>query len=109
MLLEVAVNGARAPGEHPALPMTPDALAEAIRAARGAGAGAAHLHVRGADGRESLAGRDVAATLESVRARLWLASARRQHRRLDRSGPGRAHRGRASMADPAGLRLRQLR
>lgn len=68
MLLEVAVNGARAPGEHPALPMTPDALAEAIRAARGAGAGAAHLHVRGADGRESLAGRDVAATLESVRA-----------------------------------------
>ena len=68
MRLKAAINGGRRPEEHPALPVTPVAMAEAARAAREAGADAIHLHVRDAAGAESLAARDVAAVLEAVRA-----------------------------------------
>ena len=68
MLLEVAVNGAREPREHRALPILPEQVAEAIRAARAAGAGAAHFHVRGPDGRGSLDPASVAAAVTAVRA-----------------------------------------
>lgn len=67
MRLKAAINGASAPGTHPALPITPDELATAARSARAAGADAIHLHVRDASGAESLAGGDVAATLTAVR------------------------------------------
>jgi uncharacterized protein (DUF849 family) len=67
MLLQAALNGARAPAEHPALPVHPDQLAAAARSAVAAGAGAVHFHVRAPDGRESLAAADVARAVTAVR------------------------------------------
>lgn len=67
-LLQVALNGARHPAEHPALPVAPEQLAAAAADAVVAGAGAIHFHVRGPDGRESLAADDLAAALGRVRA-----------------------------------------
>jgi uncharacterized protein (DUF849 family)/GNAT superfamily N-acetyltransferase len=68
VLLKVAINGARAPEEHTALPVRPAEQAVSAAAALRAGAGAVHLHVRGPDGRESLSAADVDATLSAVRA-----------------------------------------
>lgn len=68
MLLKACLNGARPVGAHPALPVTPDALAEAARRAVAAGAGAIHLHPRGDDGAESLDGAAVGAAVAAVRA-----------------------------------------
>jgi uncharacterized protein (DUF849 family) len=68
MLLKAALNGARAPAEHPALPVLPQQLAAASTAAVAAGAGAVHLHVRGQTGEESLDAGPVADTLLVVRA-----------------------------------------
>lgn len=68
MRLKAAINGAAASGMHPALPVTPEEIAEAARSARAAGADAIHLHVRDASGAESLAGDDVAAVLTATRA-----------------------------------------
>ncbi|WP_225028698.1 BKACE family enzyme [Xinfangfangia pollutisoli] len=51
----VAPNGARrTKADHPALPLTPEDLAQTAKACFQAGAGAIHLHVRDADGRHSL-------------------------------------------------------
>ena len=50
------------------VPVTPAALALEGARAVAAGADALHLHIRGADGMESLAGDEVTATLETVRA-----------------------------------------
>jgi uncharacterized protein (DUF849 family) len=68
-LLKACLNGDRARGDHPAVPITPDELAEAAFAARAAGAGAVHFHPRGADGRESLLWTDVGPAVAAVRAR----------------------------------------
>ena len=54
VLLKACLNGPRAPGEHPALPLDAADLAGDARACVAAGAGAIHLHPRDADGRESL-------------------------------------------------------
>lgn len=67
MLIKVAVNGNRSPGEHPGVPVSAEAQAAEARAAVAAGAGAVHVHVCGPDGRESLASEDVARTLRGVR------------------------------------------
>ena len=67
MRLQACLNGARRPGAHPRLPVTPDDLARDAVAVVAAGADALHVHVRGADGTESLAGADVAATLDALR------------------------------------------
>lgn len=54
-LITVAPNGARKmPGDHPRLPITPEAIAMEARLAADAGASLLHLHVRDADGRHSL-------------------------------------------------------
>lgn len=54
MLIEACLNGARNPGEHPALPITAAQLADdAIRTAE-VGAQAFHVHPRGPDGLETL-------------------------------------------------------
>ncbi|MCP5039056.1 MAG: 3-keto-5-aminohexanoate cleavage protein [Rhodobacteraceae bacterium] len=54
-LLTIAPNGARlGRADHPRLPLTPDDLAQTARACQDAGAGAIHLHVRGAKGAHSL-------------------------------------------------------
>jgi uncharacterized protein (DUF849 family) len=68
MLMKAALNGSRTAMEHPAIPVTPTQLAQEARGAVAAGAGALHVHVRGADGQESLAPDDVASALEAIRA-----------------------------------------
>lgn len=68
MLVQVALNGSRSWREHPALPITPDQVAQEAARSVTAGARAIHLHVRGSDGRESLAPDDVAQTVCAVRA-----------------------------------------
>jgi len=69
MLIKACLNGARNPGDHPRLPITPAQLAADADACYEFGAGAVHLHPRSADGRESLAGEDVAAAVAAVRRR----------------------------------------
>jgi uncharacterized protein (DUF849 family) len=68
MLIEVALNGGRTRAEHPRVPCSPEEMAAAAKEAAAAGAGAAHFHVRGADGRESLDADDVARGVSAVRA-----------------------------------------
>jgi uncharacterized protein (DUF849 family) len=68
MLVTAALNGARDPAEHAAIPVTPQELAREARAAVAMGAGALHLHVRDAAGVESLAAADLAADLAAVRS-----------------------------------------
>ena len=66
-MIQAALNGARAPGEHPALPLTPEALEADARAVVAAGAGSLHFHPRDADGLETLEAAPVAAALHAVR------------------------------------------
>jgi uncharacterized protein (DUF849 family) len=54
-VIKACLNGNRAPGAHPALPLTPAQLAADAAAAVAAGAQAIHIHPRDADGRETLA------------------------------------------------------
>jgi uncharacterized protein (DUF849 family) len=68
MLLQAALNGARTPDEHPALPVTPAELARDAAAAVAAGARSVHVHPRAADGTESLAPEIVAGALAALRA-----------------------------------------
>ena len=65
MFLQAALNGTRSPGEHDALPVTPEQLARDAREVIEAGAKSLHLHARGEDSRESL---DAAATDAAVAA-----------------------------------------
>ncbi|MEU4829944.1 3-keto-5-aminohexanoate cleavage protein [Streptosporangium sp. NPDC023615] len=65
--LKASLNGARSPGDHPALPVTPLQLAEAARGARGAGADAVHMHPRDEAGRESLSAAHIGAAVRAVR------------------------------------------
>jgi uncharacterized protein (DUF849 family) len=67
MLLVAALNGGRSSAEHPDVPVSPVPLATAAAESAGAGAGAIHFHVRGMDGRESLAAADVAGAVTEVR------------------------------------------
>ena len=66
-MIQCCVNGARSPSEHPALPITPEQLGADARAVVAEGARSLHVHVRDADGAESLAPADVAAVLAAVR------------------------------------------
>jgi uncharacterized protein (DUF849 family) len=68
VLLQVCVNGARTPDEHPRLPVRPAELAHEVGRVAALGAGAVHLHVKGGDGRDTLAAEPMAATLRAVRA-----------------------------------------
>jgi uncharacterized protein (DUF849 family) len=67
MRLQACVNGARRPAEHPALPVTPAALAAEVRAVTAAGADGVHLHVKDAEGVDTLDGGALAAVLSAVR------------------------------------------
>jgi uncharacterized protein (DUF849 family) len=67
-LLQVALNGARTPAEHPAIPRTPTELASEARAAVAAGAQVVHLHAYDAEGVETLAAEPCAGALRAVRA-----------------------------------------
>jgi uncharacterized protein (DUF849 family) len=66
-LLEAALNGGRSAANHPAIPVSPSQLAAATVQSAKAGAGAVHFHIRGADGRESLAAHDVDHAVTEVR------------------------------------------
>jgi uncharacterized protein (DUF849 family) len=67
MLLQAALNGDRAPSEHPAVPITPEQLAADAVACAAAGARAVHLHPRDEDGRERLDAWLIDAVAEQVR------------------------------------------
>jgi uncharacterized protein (DUF849 family) len=67
MHLVAALNGSRSAADHPAVPLSPAQLAAAAAESARAGAEAVHFHVRGADGRESLASADVAGAITEVR------------------------------------------
>ena len=67
MRLQACLNGGRPRSFHPAVPLTPAALARDAVAVRRAGAECLHFHPRDAAGRESLAPADVAAALDAVR------------------------------------------
>ncbi len=68
MLIKAAINGSRTVEEHAFVPVTPQQQAAESAAAVAAGAGAIHVHVRCADGGESLSPDDVARALEAIRA-----------------------------------------
>ncbi len=67
MIVQACINGLREPGFHPALPLTPDAMAQDGAACVAAGAAELHLHARGSDGRETLAPAVMDATVLAVR------------------------------------------
>ncbi|MBO0684305.1 MAG: 3-keto-5-aminohexanoate cleavage protein [Candidatus Dormibacteraeota bacterium] len=54
MLIKACLNGARMPGEHPALPVSPEELGADAQRVVEAGAGALHVHPRAADGAQTL-------------------------------------------------------
>lgn len=67
-LLKACLNGARRPGEHPRLPVTPEEIAADAVAAVAAGAGAVHVHAKDARGIDTLDGDTVNRTVAAVRA-----------------------------------------
>jgi uncharacterized protein (DUF849 family) len=66
--IKACLNGKRSAAEHPAVPVTPDQLAEAAAAAVAAGAEAVHVHPRDAAGDQSLLAGDVGAAVAAIRA-----------------------------------------
>ncbi len=66
-MIQCCLNGNRGPDEHPALPVTPEALGAAARAAVAAGAGSLHAHPRDASGAETLEPADIAAAVHAIR------------------------------------------
>jgi uncharacterized protein (DUF849 family) len=66
--LVACLNGSRAPGSHPALPLSPADLAADTVAVLAAGATEVHIHPRNETGTESIRPPDVAAALEAIRA-----------------------------------------
>jgi uncharacterized protein (DUF849 family) len=69
MLLQACLNGSRTPGEHPALPITPQELARDAQRVIAAGAHALHIHPRNPRGEQSLAQEDIATALIAIRER----------------------------------------
>jgi uncharacterized protein (DUF849 family) len=67
MLLKACLNGSWTAGEHPALPTRPAGLMADAVACAALGAGAIHLHPRDGEGRETLDGAVVDATVQTVR------------------------------------------
>ncbi|MER5720011.1 3-keto-5-aminohexanoate cleavage protein [Streptomyces sp. NPDC002132] len=67
-MLQVCLNGPRSRAEAPALPVTPEQLAAAARAAVAVGAENIHLHARDSEGRDTLEAVAVAAAVSAVRA-----------------------------------------
>lgn len=67
MTIQAALNGTRSWTEHPEVPITPQRQATEARASVAAGANAIHVHVRDAQGSESLAPDDLAETIKAIR------------------------------------------
>ena len=67
MTIQAALNGTRSWTEHPEVPITPWKQATEAKASVAAGANAIHVHVRDAQGSESLAPDDLAETVKAIR------------------------------------------
>jgi uncharacterized protein (DUF849 family) len=67
MAVKACLNGSRSAGEHPAVPVTPEAIAADAAAVRDAGAFAVHVHPRDGDGRQTLAAKACDATVAAIR------------------------------------------
>ncbi|HEX7307028.1 3-keto-5-aminohexanoate cleavage protein [Lentzea sp.] len=67
-MLQACLNGSRTAEEHPALPLTPERLAEDAADAAALGVTSVHLHPRDVIGAETLAGPEIATTIATVRA-----------------------------------------
>ncbi len=67
MTIQAALNGTRSGTDHPEIPITPRTQATEARASVAAGASAIHVHVRDANGNESLAASDLADTIGAIR------------------------------------------
>ncbi|RKT57160.1 3-keto-5-aminohexanoate cleavage protein [Saccharothrix australiensis] len=67
-MIQVCLNGARAPESHPALPVTPQQLAADAAVLHELGVKHFHLHPRDVAGREVLAGPEVATAVAVIRA-----------------------------------------
>jgi uncharacterized protein (DUF849 family) len=68
VFLQACLNGSRPPGDHEALPLTPEELARDAGAVAEAGAAAVHVHPRGPDGLESLEPEHCGAAVAALRA-----------------------------------------
>lgn len=66
-VLQACLNGARAPGDHPALPVSPDELAADAARCWEHGAHSVHVHPRDAAGVESLSPGAVAEAVAAIR------------------------------------------
>jgi len=100
-LIKAAVNGGRGYAENPAVPITPEEIAEAARSAVAAGADVVHAHARTADGGQSIHPDDVAAMVRAVRRTapgtvlgtttgLWTCSGHAERMRLIEAWPADA-------------------
>jgi uncharacterized protein (DUF849 family) len=67
-VLQICPDGARRPGVHPALPVTPEAVAADVAAVAALGVTDAHVHPKDGNGADSLDAADVAAFVTAVRA-----------------------------------------
>jgi uncharacterized protein (DUF849 family) len=67
VLIKACLNGTRAPGEHPALPLSPGDLGANARLVFEAGAGAVHIHPRDGSGAQTLAAPDCDAAVLAIR------------------------------------------
>ena len=67
-LLQACLNGRRAPGEHPGVPVLADEVAADAARAWMAGAHSVHVHPREADGSETLAAGVCAEAVAAIRA-----------------------------------------
>jgi uncharacterized protein (DUF849 family) len=66
-MVQAALNGTRTRADHHAIPLTPAEQATEAYVSVAAGAEAIHIHVRDADGHESLAPADVARAVDAIR------------------------------------------
>jgi uncharacterized protein (DUF849 family) len=67
-VLEACLNGPRLPGDHAALPVTPEELARDSARVAATGVAAVHLHPKNAAGEDTLDPASVAAVLTKVRS-----------------------------------------
>ncbi|WP_328870255.1 3-keto-5-aminohexanoate cleavage protein [Streptomyces sp. NBC_00287] len=69
-MVQVCLNGPRGAADGASVPLTPEAMAESAAGAVAAGATDVHVHPKTPCGQDSLSPRVVAATLETIRARV---------------------------------------
>ncbi|MDQ2715966.1 MAG: 3-keto-5-aminohexanoate cleavage protein [Chloroflexota bacterium] len=68
MLIQACLNGSREPGEHSALPLSPQELAREARRVVNAGAESLHMHPRRPDGSQALDPQNCGVAVIEVRA-----------------------------------------